>query len=171
MKNLVKSAFVALVVCVFAIPASAESLMIAPVNVQDTVVKKDTVVKEEAPMLLAQEKVTYTKIEVAEVPEKVAAAVTAKYEGYTTKEAAKGSDNSYKLIIEKGDSTLTVYFNEAGEFLKEEAPQKEAKHPHRLTAPKNSDKISTASAVRLIGRLPFYAERKGGDYEESFFYL
>ena len=122
MKNLVKSAFVALVVCVFAIPASAESLMIAPVNVQDTVVKKDTVVKEEAPMLLAQEKVTYTKIEVAEVPEKVAAAVTAKY---TTKEAAKGSDNSYKLIIEKGDSTLTVYFNEAGEFLKEEAPQKE----------------------------------------------
>ena len=58
MKNLVKSAFVALVVCVFAIPASAESLMIAPVNVQDTVVKKDTVVKEEAPMLLAQEKVT-----------------------------------------------------------------------------------------------------------------
>ena len=75
MKNLVKSAFVALVVCVFAIPASAESLMIAPVNVQDTVVKKDTVVKEEAPMLLAQEKVTYTKIEVAEVPEKVAAAV------------------------------------------------------------------------------------------------
>ena len=120
MKNLVKSAFVALVVCVFAIPASAESLMIAPVNVQDTVVKKDTVVKEEAPMLLAQEKVTYTKIEVAEVPEKVA-----KYEGYTTKEAAKGSDNSYKLIIEKGDSTLTVYFNEAGEFLKEEAPQKE----------------------------------------------
>ena len=125
MKNLVKSAFVALVVCVFAIPASAESLVIAPVNVQDTVVKKDTVVKEEAPMLLAQEKVTYTKIEVAEVPEKVAAAVTAKYEGYTTKEAAKGSDNSYKLI-EKGDSTLTVYFNEAGEFLKEEAPQKES---------------------------------------------
>ena len=58
MKNLVKSAFVALVVCVFAIPASAESLMIAPVNVQDTVVKKDTVVKEEAPNLLAQEKVT-----------------------------------------------------------------------------------------------------------------
>ena len=37
MKNLVKSAFVALVVCVFAIPASAESLVIAPVNVQDAI--------------------------------------------------------------------------------------------------------------------------------------
>ena len=57
MKNLVKSAFVALVVCVFAIPASAESLMIAPVNVQDTVVK------EEAPMLLAQEKVNLMKMD------------------------------------------------------------------------------------------------------------
>ena len=44
MKNLVKSAFVALVVCVFAIAASAESLMIAPVIVQDTVVNNDTVV-------------------------------------------------------------------------------------------------------------------------------
>ena len=164
MKNLVKSAFVALVVCVFAIPASAESLMIAPVNVQDTVVKKDTVVKEEAPMLLAQEKVTYTKIEVAEVPEKVAAAVTAKYEGYTTKEAAKGSDNSYKLIIEKGDSTLTVYFNEAGEFLKEEAPQKEGtalvqSYPNRLDKQRIVLKGSTSNF------------QDNFLYEESFFYL
>ena len=164
MKNLVKSAFVALVVCVFAIPASAESLVIAPVNVQDTVVKKDTVVKEEAPMLLAQEKVTYTKIEVAEVPEKVAAAVTAKYEGYTTKEAAKGSDNSYKLIIEKGDSTLTVYFNEAGEFLKEEAPQKESttlvqSYPNRL------DKQRIVLKVRGRNFQDNFL------YEESFFYL
>lgn len=125
MKNLVKSAFVALVVSVFAIPASAESLLSVPVNVQDTVVKKDTVVKEEVPILLAQEKVTYTKIEVAQLPEKVSAAVTAKYEGYVIKEAAKGSDDSYKLTIEKGDTTLTVYFNEAGEFLKEEASQEE----------------------------------------------
>ena len=164
MKNLVKSAFVALVVCVFAIPASAESLMIAPVNVQDTVVKKDTVVKEEAPMLLAQEKVTYTKIEVAEVPEKVAAAVTAKYEGYTTKEAAKGSDNSYKLIIEKGDSTLTVYFNEAGEFLKEEAPQKVGtafvySYPNRLDKQRIVLKGSTSNF------------QDNFLYEESFFYL
>lgn len=165
MKNLVKSAFVALVVCVFAIPASAESLVIAPVNVQDTVVKKDTVVKEEAPMLLAQEKVTYTKIEVAEVPEKVAAAVTAKYEGYTTKEAAKGSDNSYKLIIEKGDSTLTVYFNEAGEFLKEEAPQKESTilgfSPIRIGS------ISKELVLKVRGR----NFQDNFLYEESFFYL
>lgn len=116
-----KSALVALTVSVFAIPASAENYVMAPACLQDTVVKKDTVVKEESPMLLAQEEVAYTKIEVADVPEKVATAVAAKYEGYTIDEASKGSDNSYKLVIKKEDAKLTVYFNEAGEFLKEEA--------------------------------------------------
>ena len=61
--------------------------------------KKDTVVKEGTSLLLAQEEVTYTKVEVAEVPEKVSAAVAAKYEGYAIEEAAKGSDSNYKLII------------------------------------------------------------------------
>lgn len=125
MKSLVKSALVALTVSLFAIPASAESYFVAPVNAQDTVVKKDTVVKEETPMLLAQEEVTYTKIEVAEVPEKIATAVAAKYEGYAIEEAAKGSDNSFKLVIKKDDAKMTVYFNEAGEFLKEDAAKAE----------------------------------------------
>lgn len=125
MKSLVKSALVALTVSLFAIPASAESYFVAPVNAQDTVVKKDTVVKEETPMLLAQEEVTYTKVEVAEVPQKLATAVAAKYEGYAIEEAAKGSDNSYKLVIKKEDAKLTVYFNEAGEFLKEDAAKAE----------------------------------------------
>ena len=88
MKNLVKSAFVAMTVCVFAIPASAESYVVTPISAQDTVVKKDTVVKEETSILLAQEEVTYTKIEVAQVPENVTTAVKAKYEGYTIEEAS-----------------------------------------------------------------------------------
>lgn len=125
MKSLVKSALVVLTVSLFAIPASAESYFVAPVNAQDTVVKKDTVVKEETPMLLAQEEVTYTQIEVAEVPEKVATAVAAKYEGYAIEEAAKGSDNSFKLVIKKDDAKMTVHFNEAGEFLKEDAAKAE----------------------------------------------
>lgn len=125
MKSLVKSALVVLTVSLFAIPASAESYFVAPVNAQDTVVKKDTVVKEETPMLLAQEEVTYTQIEVAEVPEKVATAVAAKYEGYAIEKAAKGSDNSFKLVIKKDDAKMTVYFNEAGEFLKEDAAKAE----------------------------------------------
>lgn len=125
MKNLVKSVLVALTVSLFAIPASAESYFVAPLNAQDTVIKKDTVVKEEAPMMLAQNEVTYTKVEVSEVPEKVATAVAAKYEGYAIDEAAKGSDNSYKLVIKKDDATLTVYFNETGEFLKEDTAKAE----------------------------------------------
>lgn len=127
MKNLVKSALVALTVSVFAVPASAESFVISPVNAQDTVVKKDTTVKEEAEkaMMLAQAEVTYNKIEVSEVPEAVTKAVAAKYEGYTVDEAAKGSDNSYKLVIKKEDAKLTVYFSEAGELLKEEAVKAE----------------------------------------------
>ena len=88
MKNLVKSAIVALTVSVFAIPASAEEYVMIPVNAQDTVVKKDTVVKEETPLLLAQSEVTYTEVEVAEVPEAVTKAVASKYEGYTIDKAA-----------------------------------------------------------------------------------
>lgn len=127
MKNLMKSALVALTVSVFAIPASAESYVMSPVNAQDTVVKKDTTVKEDAEktMLLAQTEVTYTKVEVSEVPEAVTKAVAAKYEGYTIDEAAKGSDNSYKLVIKKEDTKLTVYFSEAGEFVKEDAAKAE----------------------------------------------
>ena len=123
MKNLVKSAIVALTVSVFAIPASAEEYVMIPVNAQDTVVKKDTVVKEETPLLLAQSEVTY--MEVAEVPEAVTKAVASKYEGYTIDKAAKGTDNSYKLEIKKEDGKLTVYFTEAGEYIKEEAPKAE----------------------------------------------
>lgn len=127
MKNLVKSVLVALTVSVFVIPASAAGCVIAPECAQDTVVKNDTVIKKEVPqtLLLAQEEVTYTKIEVTAVPEKVAATVTTKYEGYTIDEASKGSDNSYKLVIKKDDATLTVYLNEDGEFLKEEAAKTE----------------------------------------------
>lgn len=125
MKNLVKSAIVALTVSVFAVPASAEEYVVIPVNAQDTVVKKDTVVKEETPLLLAQSEVTYTEVEAAEVPEAVTKAVASKYEGYTIDKAAKGTDNSYKLEIKKEDGKLTVYFTEAGEYIKEEAPKAE----------------------------------------------
>ena len=125
MNNLVISAIVALTVSVFAIPASAEEYVMIPVNAQDTVVKKDTVVKEETPLLLAQSEVTYAEVEVAEVPEAVTKAVASKYEGYTIDKAAKGTDNSYKLEIKKEDGKLTVYFTEAGEYIKEEAPKAE----------------------------------------------
>lgn len=125
MKNLIKSALVALSLSVFVIPATAGNYGELPLNAQDTIVKKDTVVKEEASqtMLMAENEVTYVKIEVAEVPEAVTKAVAAKYEGYVIGEAYKGSDNSYKLVIKKESVSQTVYFNEAGEFQKEETAE------------------------------------------------
>lgn len=122
MKNLVKSVLVAATLGAFAIPASAvNSVSTSPVWAQDTVVK-DTVKKEVPPMgmYLAQEEVTYTKIETSTLPEAVTKGVAAKYADYTVEEAHKGSDNNYKLVIKKDEATITVYFNEAGEFIKED---------------------------------------------------
>lgn len=120
MKNLMKSAWVALAVGVFALPAAAESYVAAPANVQDTVVKKDSVVKKDAAqiMMLAKAEVTYTKIKVSDLPQAVAQAVAEKYKGYTVEEVAKGSDNNYKLVIKKGTETKTVYLSGTGECVK-----------------------------------------------------
>ena len=89
-----------------------------PLTVQDTVVEDETTTEE---LLLAQTDVVYTDIDVSEVPEAVAAAVSEDYEGYVVEQAAKGTDNSYRLLIKNGDRQLMVYYNEDGEFLKEEA--------------------------------------------------
>ncbi len=119
MKTVVKSILVAATVSVFAIPASASSYIVnSPVAVQDTVVK-DTVKKEVPPMYFAQEEVTYTKVEVSELPEAVTKGVADKYAGYTIEEAYKGSDTNYKIVIKKDDAKLTVLFKEGGEFVKE----------------------------------------------------
>lgn len=119
MKTVVKSILVAATVSVFAIPASASSYIVnSPVAVQDTVVK-DTVKKEVPPIYFAQEEVTYTKVEVSELPEAVTKGVADKYAGYTIEEAYKGSDTNYKMVIKKDDAKLTVLFKEGGEFVKE----------------------------------------------------
>lgn len=124
MKTVVKSILVAATVGLFAIPASASSYVVtSPVNAQDTVVKdtvkKETVKKEVPPMFLAQEEVTYTKIETSELPEAVTKGVEDKYAGYTIEEVYKGNDTNYKMVIKKDDTKLTVLFKEAGEFVKE----------------------------------------------------
>lgn len=127
MKTLVKSALAALTVGLFAIPVSAENIVESPLNVQDTIIEQDTIVKEEPckTVQLAQAEVVYTKIEVSEVPEAVVKAAAEKYAGYAIEEAAKGTDNSYRLTIKNEESTLSVYFTEDGVFLKEEGAEVE----------------------------------------------
>lgn len=121
MKTLVKSAFVIAVVSLFSVSLSAAET----VAVQDTVVK-DTVEKgiPDGVVYIAADEVTYTKIEVGEIPQAVKTAVADKYSAYTTDEAYKGSDNTYKLILKKDESKLTVYYSESGEFKKEETAGK-----------------------------------------------
>lgn len=115
MKNLVKTMVVMAGFGLFSLSASA-----SVTAVQDTVVK-DTLKKEVPTVLyLADDEVTYSKIEVAEVPEVVKTAVAAKYAAYVTDEAFKGSDNSYKLVLKRDEKKLTVYYSESGEFQKEE---------------------------------------------------
>lgn len=120
MKNLVKSVLVVMTVGMFATSASAMDF----VPVQDTVVT-DTVKQDPAKqdMLLAQNEVTYTKIEADKVAEAVKTAVAAKYEGYVIDEAFEGSDKSCKLVLKKEDAKVTVIYNEAGEFVKEEGAE------------------------------------------------
>lgn len=55
-------------------------------------------------MFLAQEEVTYTKIETSELPEAVTKGVEDKYAGYTIEEVYKGSDTNYKMVIKKDDT-------------------------------------------------------------------
>lgn len=125
MKTLVKSVLLAATVGLFTIPASASSFIaVSPVATQDTVVKDtvvtDTTKKETPSMYLAQDEVTYTKIENSTLPEAVNKGIATKYADYKVEEAYKGSDNNYKVVIKKDDAKLTVIYNEAGEFVKEE---------------------------------------------------
>ena len=65
-----------------------------------------------------QEK-TYTPIEASAIPADVLKNISAKYGGYTLKEAHIAADGEYKLVLSKDDKTVTAYFSSTGEFIKE----------------------------------------------------
>lgn len=117
MKNLVRSLVVVASVGLFSTSLSAATLVVQDTVVEDTIKKEDP--KNE--ICMVADEVTYSKIELTEIPEAVNTAVAAKYEGAVVEEAYKGSDNSFKLTVKKEDSKITAYFTEAGEFVKEEA--------------------------------------------------
>lgn len=116
MKNSVKSLLVVATMGLLSTTVSA-----ATFATQDTIIK-DTLKKEVPTQMIcmAADDVTYTKVETADVPQAVKSAATEKYAAYVIDEAFKGSDNSFKLILKKEEAKLTVYYNEAGEFQKEE---------------------------------------------------
>ena len=122
MKNLVSSVIVAMNLALFVSPVFAGNDGVQCKNVQDTVIHQDTVIKEikQQICLLAQDEVIYTEIALSEVPETLQNAVSSKYAGYSIIKAAKGSDNSFKLVIKNGEHELCVIYDAEGEFVKEE---------------------------------------------------
>lgn len=122
MKSLVKSLVAIASVGLFSTSLSAMNPVEVPVlAMQDTIVK-DTLKKDVPPTgtYFADNEVTYTKIETAELSQEVKAGVEAKFPGYSIEEAYKGSDNGYKLVLKKDEASVTTYFNEKGEFVKED---------------------------------------------------
>lgn len=67
---------------------------------------------------ILQEK-TYTPIEASAIPADALKNISAKYGGYTLKEAHVAADGEYKLILSKDGKTVTAYFSSTGEFIKE----------------------------------------------------
>lgn len=87
---------------------------------EDTIKKGDP----DSVCYLASGEITYSKIEVKEVPQLIKTAVAGKYAAYTPDEAYKGSDGTFKLVLKREEKKLTVYYSESGEFKKEEAVEK-----------------------------------------------
>lgn len=93
----------------------------------DKLITRDTIIpdttKQEVLFALAtqlqDDEVTWTKVEVKDLPEAVTKAMGAKYEGYTVKEAYKGSNDQYKLSVQKDEKTLVVIFDKDGNFISE----------------------------------------------------
>jgi hypothetical protein len=71
-------------------------------------------------ILAQQDEVKYDKIDVAELPEAVSAAITQDYAGYEISKASLGDDGTYKVKLKSDDEKTTVIYNAGGEFVKTE---------------------------------------------------
>lgn len=61
----------------------------------------------------------YKPVEPSAIPADVLKKISAKYGGYTLKEAHVAADGEYKLVVSKDEKTVTAYFSSTGEFIKE----------------------------------------------------
>ena len=110
MDKLVKRIWAIMVLGLLVVPVdfvSARSLSVVKVN--------GTELKS---VVLAQENVFFSRIDLGDVPQIVKSAVAVKYAAYRIGESYIGSDNTYKLIIENGKTKLTVVYRKSGECIK-----------------------------------------------------
>lgn len=77
-----------------------------------------TQVENNKEISILQEK-EYKPVEPSAIPADVLKKISAKYGGYTLKEAHVAADGEYKLVVSKDEKTVTAYFSSTGEFVKE----------------------------------------------------
>lgn len=70
--------------------------------------------------VLQQDEVEYKEIESRELPEKVIGTLTESFAGYSVSKSYKGTDNTFKIALSRGEEGIIVFFDENGEFLKKE---------------------------------------------------
>lgn len=63
---------------------------------------------------------TYTRIEIAALPQALRSAVMTRYVAYSIAEAYKDHDNIYKLVLKNEVGKMITYYNGVGEYLSEE---------------------------------------------------
>lgn len=111
MKSSVKNRMILIAATLFIVPATFASEVAQPVPVCDTLYAKNVGV-------LAQNQVSFVQVRLSDVPQIVKSEVAIKYAAYRIGESYKGSDDTYKLIIENGSSKLTLIYRKTGQCVK-----------------------------------------------------
>lgn len=114
MKSLVKNTMILVAVTLFIIPVTTVSVTAQPVAACDTLNTENIEV-------LAQNQARYIRVGLSDVPQIVKSEVAIKYAAYRIGESYRGSDNTYKLIIENGGSKLTLIYHKTGQCIKSDS--------------------------------------------------
>lgn len=95
----------------FIIPAASVPAIAQTASTRDTSDSKNVEV-------LAQNQVRFVRVELSAVPQIVKSEVAIKYAAYRIGESYRGSDDTYKLIIENGNSKLILIYHKNGQCVK-----------------------------------------------------
>ena len=111
MKSIIRNTTILIAAILFVIPSVFAVVTTQPVAVCDTLNTENTAV-------LVQNQVRFVRVGLPEVPQIVKSEVAIKYAAYRIGESYRGSDGTYKLIIENGDSKLTLIYHKTGQCIK-----------------------------------------------------
>jgi hypothetical protein len=93
---------------------TAAAILVMGFGMSEVVIAENTT----KAVIIAQDDVKYDEVSTDELPEEVSTSIQEGYGDYTVSKAFKGDDGTFKAKLEKDDEKISVFFNEAGEFLK-----------------------------------------------------